>query len=312
MDLQVPANLYGMAIAEPPQLSVKHDGRGLFVTEIARVYFMLLINYFVCSLFVLQINEMNDGAEHHCSAQLVLLEFICVFVFEVQMLTELQESVGMVFLILTAKGPSAEVQKEGSGRFSRGPSLYAQARDASPTGGAVLVNEDNGGSWMRRLKKRLRRTEEEQQWAFEGISWTFKAWSLLVVAVPKVLLGLAVAYIGGVYIIKSADAETMVMSTLAVVFIADIDAILYEAFTSSAMRCELEDMEPVEVPLSNAKRFGLWLLSGVFAPVIMAAASAAIMWQVRRQDCDGEIWSASDMRVALLHHIKSSIASIAQ
>uniref|UniRef100_A0A7S1W4B8 Uncharacterized protein n=1 Tax=Alexandrium catenella TaxID=2925 RepID=A0A7S1W4B8_ALECA len=307
MDLQVPANLYGMAIAEPPQLSVKHDGRGLFVTEIARVYFMLLINYFVCSLFVLQINEMNDGAEHHCSAQLVLLEFICVFIFEVQMLVELQESAGMVFLVLTAKGPQAQPQT--SNRLSR----YTQAREASPTSGAVLVNEDSrSGSWLKRMTKRLRKTEDGPQWTFEGISWKFKAWSLVVVAVPKVLLGLALAYIGGIYIIKSKDAETMVMSTLAVVFIADIDAILYEAFTSSAMRCELEDMEPVEVPLSNAKRLGLWLASGILAPLAVAAVSVAVMWRIKQQDCHGEVWSVSDMRAELMHHLRSSITGIAQ
>lgn len=299
MELEVPANLYGMAIAEPPQLNKKHDGALICVLELTRVYTMLFINYVVSLLFVLQVKQMNDVTSHHCSGGLVVLEFICVFIFEVQMLAHTQESFSMMFLLLSAKEA-----KEPSNTI---PGSYSQARDTSPSHGAVLAQEGAAGSWLRRLRRRLR-GGEASAWTLDGISRRFKAWSLLVVAVPKFLLGLAVAYTGGVYIIKSQNEETMVMSTLAVVFIAEIDEILYLAFTSSVMRYHLENMAAVEVQLSNAKRLGLWFASGMLAPLLMAAATVFIMWHTRQMECNGEVWSMQDVRNEMMDTIHSVIS----
>uniref|UniRef100_A0A7S1RI12 Uncharacterized protein n=1 Tax=Alexandrium catenella TaxID=2925 RepID=A0A7S1RI12_ALECA len=199
----------------------------------------------------------------------------------------------MVFLLLSAK----EISNSMPG------ASYMPARTGTPSHGAVLAQEAPG-SWMRRLKRKLH-SGEAPAWSLDGIGRRFKVWSMLVVAVPKFLLGLAVAYTGGVYIIKSESEETMVMSTLAVVFIAEIDDILYLAFTSSVMRQSLETTPAVEVELSNAKRLALWFASGMLAPLVIAGATAFIMWHTRQVECVGAMWTTQDIRNELLDAFQS-------
>lgn len=84
---------------------------------------------------------------------------------------------------------------------------------------------------------------------------------------------------------KSESEGDMVMSTLAVVFIADIDLLLYSAFTSNVIKFNLAQMKTVDVELSNKTRVAMWFASSVLCPLVTVAASALIVFRTKARDC---------------------------
>jgi len=272
MDLHVPENLYGMAIVAPAQGNWKHDGIMLYL-ELLRVYMTLCFNYIILGLFILEIHKLDNGGHVDCSLSSSVLEMVCVFVFEARMLLDILESASLISILYFASAP-----KEG----------FTRARDASPGGGVVLEHEAKK-SWLSKISGSSKQLENV--WDLDGISYRFRAFSLLFVALPKVVLAVTIAYVGGVYIIKSPDQATLVMNTLAVVFLSEIDEILYQAFTSEAIRRKLRDVQLLEIPLTNTKRFWLWFMSAIIYPALMVAGTLFVMAHARYQECPNFQWS---------------------
>merc|ERR1719145_104716 len=108
---------------------------------------------------------------------------------------------------------------------------------------------------------------------------------------PKLTIDLVLAYLGGVYIVESPDDEALLMNTLAVVFIAEIEELLYLAFTSDAMRHSLESMRPVEVSMGNRQRLASWFTCSILFPVFTVLASLAVMDHTRRMNCPDFVMS---------------------
>lgn len=169
--------------------------------------------------------------------------------------------------------------------FTKG---YARTASDSPKSGAVLAAENTEGRFSGMLKK-LRppssSSHDESQWKLDGIGGVFRTWSFFAVALPKLLLDILLAYVGGVYIMKSESQGDMVMSTLQVVFIADIDFVLYRAFTSNVIKFNLAHMKTVDVELSNRTRVAMWFSSSVLCPLVTVAASAMIVIRTKMRDC---------------------------
>lgn len=293
MELAVPESLYGLAILEPAVLNRKHDGNLMYFVEIGRVFFMLSLSYLLSALFLLKVWRMNQShAMSQCSNNLLLLENACVFLFEVTIVKEVHNTLTMMSILWMAPWPKTLTKSSGQSGylptlFTRG---YAQAGSDSPKSGAVLAAENPEGRFSGMLKK-LRppssssSSQDESQWKLDGIGCFFRTWSLFAVALPKLILEILLAYIGGVYIIKSESEGDMVMNTLAVVFIADIDLVLYRAFTSNVIKFNLAHMKTVDVELSNKTRVAMWLASSVLCPLVTVAASALIVFRSKARDC---------------------------
>jgi len=297
MELSVPAGLYGMAIAEPAQLNRKLDGTLMCFVENVRVQGILWMNYLLIGLFLMQIWKMTQQLwMADCSGRLLLLEFGCVFLFEVRMLDEVRKALAIMSLLWAAP-------KERE-------SQYSNARDCSPSAGAIFEKEaapePQSGLFMRSLKK-IRRmgssaansSSDLMQWKLDGIGRCYRLFCMLNVAIPVLLLSLATAYLGGLYILRSGSDAEMVMNTLAVEFVANIEQFLYMAFTSDAVRYSVETMKPVEVDLTNRQRVFGWFSSSILCPMVIIATAGYMMYHTRGIDCPYFEWTTADVIDAL-------------
>jgi len=295
--LAVPASLYGLTIAVPTMVDLAHDGALIYVAELGRGLMMLLLNYAVQLLFLAElwrVSQDREGSIEECKeATSLCLELGCVFLFESTVLMDIRKSLTILSLVWAAPGPRYKSVTEGA---SLAAGAYQGVRAYSPKTGAVLgADEGEGGrsSYFTRMYRKVRPSPSPgvKQWKLDGISNSFRLWSSLTVALPKLFIGTALAYLGGIYIERSVDQEAMVLNTLAVVFIADIDEILYRAFTSDAMKDNLEHMRTVELTLSNRKRFCMWFLSSVICPLLTIGAAGFIIVHSRASDCPDFVWS---------------------
>lgn len=287
MEVTAPASLSGMAIVEPAALNRKLDGSFIYFVEMFRVQLMLWINYVVMCLLLWQIWEMiEEKAMADCSGKLLRLELICVFLFEVSMLAELRNSLSIISLLWAAP--------------ARIHSRRLASPDSSPAAGAILAKEaveEVAGNRFTRFYRRMSSLKSDSHsdgpapWKLDGISCKYRAWCMLTVGIPSLVLNLALAYLGALYIMRSDSDSDMVMDTLAVVFVAEIEDFLYVAFTSDAMRYNLENMEPVELALTNRQRSFGWFFSSIVTPMLTAAATALVVRHTRHVDCPGFTWS---------------------
>lgn len=289
MELSVPESSYGLAIVEPAVLNRKVDGSFMFFVEIGRVFFMLTMTFVLTGLFLLQVWKMNESIHMSlCGNETGLLELACVFLFEVAISKEVIESMTCFSVLWHAPKPK-------SSSFH-----YTRSNSDSPKSGAVLAAEvaEAKGMFSGMFKKKS--GSVDSQWKLDGISFRFRVLCTLAVAAPKLLLEVLLAYLGGVYILKSGDEGAMVMNTLAVVFIADFDEVLYTAFTSNAVKSNLSQMKTVDVELSNRSRMTMWFASSVLCPLMTLAASAWIVFHTKNTDCEDFMWSWQQAFAGLL------------
>merc|ERR1712023_458182 len=115
------------------------------------------------------------------------------------------------------------------------------------------------------------------QWSLDGMTRPFKGYCLCLIAIPRVVIGLLLALIGGLYIKLTDAQEDLVLNTLAVNFVVDIDEILYQAFTSEATKGNLDNMKTVSVDVDNRIRLWLWFSSTVLHPMVVLGVTAVVM-----------------------------------
>jgi len=276
MEVPAPAGLYGMAIVEPAVLDRKLDGTFVYLVELMRVFGMLCLNYTVIGLFLLQLWKMNErSGTWDCSARLLPLELGCVFLFEVRMLSDVRNGLSILTLLWCAP-------RQAAANSSLSEKIYRGLAD-SPKIGAVMVKEEESQSGF--LWRISRKRGNDRLWSLHGLTCTFRLWCTCVVGLPKLAIDLALAYMGGVYIVQSETDEAMLMNTLAVVFISEIEALLYQAFTSDVMRQSLEGMRPVEVEMSNKKRFFMWFACSFLGPLATVFVALGVIHHTRRINC---------------------------
>lgn len=289
-ELYVPVSVCGIALAEPRVLSRKNDGYMIFIIEHLRIWILLLVTFCIQLLFVFELRYIEHGETTvlmTCSNEFVLLEFVCVYVFEVFMFAEIRGSLNLFRLIWYATPHNndyvAMTQWGGDGTQS--------------AEGAILHNMPERGFLMRALKN-FRRTHSSHSevlhvkpWTLAGMRTATKVFLFLMVAFPKLILSVGTAYVGGLYIMcegsgASGQREALLFSTLAVNFIGDFDHVLFEAFTSQPVKYQLENMDPVVVELTQLQCTIYWLMSAIVYPSMLFVGSVYLVYYYKRKHCD--------------------------
>jgi len=290
MELYIPADILGVAIAEPLHLSRKTDGLFVFVSELVKCYGLLLLN-FMLQLWLLHkisgVNESKMGHQTKCPEGIVT-QVVCVFVFEASIFIQLKECRDNFCMLYYTQ---AVVQ--GS---------YAMANGQSR--GAVLVQTDN--SLFSRITKKVRPTppKDVQLWSLDYITPAYKVWSVLVIVLPQTLIVLAVAYQGGLFIAMCEDTEDIVLNSLAVTFILDIGEIIYHSFTPHATKSALESAKAVEIELSNNERYDLWIKNKFVYPLLVTMWSMWLVWRgVTQLGCPDDEFDELKMKYLKLLHL---------
>mmetsp|Transcript_62733 Transcript_62733/g.149674 ORF Transcript_62733/g.149674 Transcript_62733/m.149674 type:complete len:332 (-) Transcript_62733:75-1070(-) len=298
MELNIPSNLSGLAIAEPLALDVKHDGRFVFTIELLRCYLLLFLQYAIQVYFIYQIAAINTLHENPvaCSDDRhdIILEMVSVFVFILAVWDEFDSSLGTLMMLWSA--PSTQLQeklREKEPKTARYMPLTASTPNkdsgSKSTSGAVLEathpqgsgsgsSTNLGGvtSFVFQLGKK-KAAKGMKQWSLDEMGRCYKGWSLLIVGLPKIFTTVCVGYFGGLYICYSEDREALLQNTLAMTFVVEVEYLLFKAFTPVATSSHLEHAKGVPVELNNTMRFMLWFLSAAVYPVLTMCSTVFIV-----------------------------------
>jgi hypothetical protein len=285
--LHVPCDLYGLFVAEPLQLDASIDGWTIVFLAMIRAFFFISLNFIIQMLYVVRIHRMNMKVQDkpQCSNEHPYMQMICVFVFGISIFSELRGCVD--FLALVVRCP---VSRAGGGYLGIG-----RGSDGSHGHGAVLSQEiaERPSGFRARVANWAKRSsvlDKTHIWTLDSMSRGWKAVCLLFVGVPRVLICCLLAKAGAGYIVRSPQ---IIVDTVAVLFVVDVATFIYSAFTTNAVKQQLEMVQPVEWRPSNTRRFMSFLFVNFAYPVLLVCFSVAFVW-LSRQACDeGEDFQSS-------------------
>lgn len=275
---QLPVNVYGLAIAEPLQLDAQVDGPFIVGMEYFRVLSLLVLTYVVQCGFLKVVRQMYVSDWHSqlhdtCSEDLYFLQHVCIFIFCVAVWGSISSTMDMIV------GISGAPIKQGYSSLS----LRSQQ-----TSHGVVVEADhendatNAADWMRRRMKKA--VTKEYHWNLSGITTVSKCCALLGVALPKLMIGTATMVFGCQFIMLSPDSESLIMNSLAFLFILDIDDYFYHSFTTTTIKARLEDMEPIELNPAGFDRIAHWWWKTFCVPLLLCSATHGVVY-LHRKHC---------------------------
>ena len=100
---------------------------------------------------------------------------------------------------------------------------------------------------------------------------------ILFAAIPRMLICLLLGFIGAIYIGRSESQEAMLLNTLAVLFVLDIDDAIYNVFTSGSLKVHMEHIKPIILHPTNNDRLIAFFFASFIFPVLVVALSVVIV-----------------------------------
>lgn len=298
--LHLPNDLYGLFVAEPLQLDASVDGWAIVILAMTRAFFFIALNFAIQMLYVVRIHRLSVEMQgEQCRHEHSYMQVVCVFVFGVSIFRELRDC--MDFVALVVRCPvSREGGYVGMGS-SRGPdgSHYRHGAVLSSQGssGAVLSQERASGasrilSWARRREAPISKEGGPHAWSLDSMRRSWKVACLLFVGLPRVFVCSLFAKVGAGFIVRSPE-EDIIIDTVAVLFVVDVGTFMYNAFTTNAVKQQLEQMKPVEWQPSNAHRLMAFLYVNFAYPVLLICFSITVVWYSRNACGEGEDFQSS-------------------
>jgi len=297
MEVEVPGSLYAMTIVELASLSRKADGDLVFFAEITRVMFMLFLNYAMTCFFIAQLGKMVaeqfDLGERECEMDFLILIYICVFMFEVAMLGHLAKCIRLMELLYFAKSPAPSTYSPVAATSNK-EALRSSVSSIGSGTGAIMLGEKTLGKRMQTFIRHPIHGDRNDQhgmirWSLHQTRPFYRMFCFFLIVLPKLVADIMLAYLGGLYIASTDEGSDMLLNTLAVVFIAEVDEMMYSAFTSADMKYNLENMKAVKLVQTNQVRVGMWLFHSFVMPALALGFSYYATSHVSGCTFDGSI-----------------------
>jgi hypothetical protein len=305
-EARIPADLSGFVVVIPLQLNLEVDGVLLTCAELFRSYFLLFLSYGVQAVFLYQIALIDEDKAGNCDdGRLYFLSLICVFTFTVSIFEEANEIKNLAVTLYKCPSrqefytrltevcgvadqatiPTALRNEDGARsprRCAEGPpgmdtkhgAILEAEREAAKSAKSLM---DHMSHFARMLKPGQRAHEVLDEWTLDGMTWQWKAWSFVVVVLPRILLTVALFCVGAFYIMRSGDKGQMIMNTLAVNFIVDIDDQLYKVFTSGSLKVHMENVKPIPLHPTNMDRLVSFLFASIVSPALAVGISVGFV-----------------------------------
>lgn len=283
IELTLPGSMSSMFIVEPLVLNKRVDGPLIYYGEFIRCAALVYLGYAIQSYMVYMIFLMDVDCAMEVPEKAAILEFVCVFVFEISMFVEVRNAANIVHLLWMAPTTSFGLE------FILGEASTNSGSARENARGAVMTEGEVG--WMHSQVRRVRgkKAEDTAQWSLKNMSEVYKAWSLLAIAGPKLLIGVCLALVGGIWIPQSPTPEDLILNTLAMNFIVDIDPLMYGAFTSEAAKEDLDHMTPIPHKITNKGRKTLWAMNAFVYPLLVLLVSWGVVQLSKKvAACAGE------------------------
>jgi hypothetical protein len=274
-EYQLPESLYGLTVAEPLQLQKAVDGSFIYYTEYIRSYALLFVNYGVQGLFLWHFAKINgDNAEEMagCDSEFDVLKVSSIFVFNVSAFLELRKIRNMYKGIWACptggKGAFAVVAGD-----THGGVLEAEAKSASNPFAGMMIWGAN----------RALGTE----WSLDNMTFSYKVVVGVLIIIPRTALALGVMWIGAVYVMQSSDAETIMLNTLAVLFVLDVDNFFYDAFTATHMKMQLTTVPGIALEPGKWEHLFSFFNSLIGYPLLVTCATFCLFF-LHKSNCGGQ------------------------
>ena len=95
-----------------------------------------------------------------------------------------------------------------------------------------------------------------------GMTLRHKYFNILFIVIPKMALAIVLAVIGGIFIVRSEDNETVILNALAAYFIVEVDEYLFSATQDRATARQLQELPPFKKILGPSRhKNNIWFLS---------------------------------------------------
>ena len=240
------ATVYTLALLGPMLLPWDADASGTLPNfwftcwSVFQRSYMVLLYAITMEMFIMyQLSDLVFSGGNECGAHIFFfLKLACNSVFTGFVLAELFETMSMIDWIRHA--PDAhpdslrEWWKENCLSKQKKKSLRERPRFT--------------GIEMKRLADN--KEEFDPDW---GIPMGYKLFCLIVLLVPKLCLGVFTWVIGTAFIALSETNTDLILNTLAVGFVQDIDEIVFMFTTSLGMQEAIANMPPVKLRDLRAK-----------------------------------------------------------
>eukprot|EP00929_Paragymnodinium_shiwhaense_P018078 TRINITY_DN12803_c0_g1_i1.p1 TRINITY_DN12803_c0_g1~~TRINITY_DN12803_c0_g1_i1.p1 ORF type:complete len:310 (+),score=66.42 TRINITY_DN12803_c0_g1_i1:69-998(+) len=292
--MAIPQDLYGLFLIEPLQLNCEVDGCAVVALAMMRSAFFVAMLYTIQLFFISQIQQQNDVHADICGHGRPALQMVCVFVFSVSIFRELLHAYNLFELLW-----HCPIKAANRGSYTE---LIGTSNSNGSHGAVLQRNEKKGGmsSIMRWARKQTKKTV----WSLDNMTICWKAISLAFVAVPRMVIGALLAWVGVGFIMKS-DEDTLMFDTLSCVFVVDICALMYGAFTTDIVKHQVQEAKPVEWHPSNSQRLAMFLFSSFLHPAIVVGYTFGTVnyW---RHECGLDTDQAfTDIPADVEHSLKS-------
>merc|ERR1719324_1594764 len=113
-------------------------------------------------------------------------------------------------------------------------------------------------------------------WTLNNMTGFYKTVVFLLIILPRMIIAVLVVWIGAIYILNSSDAETMLLNTLAVLFVLDIDEFFYQTFTATHMKMQLTTVPEIKLNPGKWTHVAGFFNSLVGYPALVTIASLVI------------------------------------
>jgi len=200
---------------------------------------------------------------------------VCVYVFCVAVFGEIRDSMDMFMGVwgcpVVQDGSYSSLMLAG-GQPANGPGVVVDNNDESDATSSM--------DWMRRkLKKEV--TESVALWNLSRMTKVRKYFDLAVIVFPKLAIGTLTLVFGCKYIMGSPDSETLIMNTLAVLFVLDLDEYIYQTFTTTTVKARIDSMEHILLNPSSTDRVAAYFMTTFGIPLIVGSATLGFVYSHR-------------------------------
>lgn len=260
--------------------------------------FVLLVGNFSMQIFFVQcVQWLNkDFVEHSSScACTLLIQWVAVFFWELEMWSEITETLDMAELIYYVPNTSKSDSSEGHHLMDN--SVWQTCLNVSQ--GSNLQRSAGLNFWKRQSSKDHSNVHEWSPEECLEILWPGhlerprKMFLVISLLVPKLMVAVLLSYIGGVYIFLSKNDEVVILSVVAAEFVLRIDQILFSSFAIPEVSSLMKKAQPIGFHMSEGTFWTQWRTSSFLCmtvdPLLVFMISYAILvFGVEEEKCPSE------------------------
>jgi len=283
--LEVPQNLYGLFLVEPLQMKPSVDGWLIIALLVCRAWFFILVTYFVQATYIVRLHVINhDMTGEQCTNDLHL-QVTCIFVLTAAGFQELREIIDFASLLywLPVIGIFDGYQKVETASARRDGEVFNAEAEAqaqrSPGFRSALWRLAARGS-----RKNLQ--AGEKLWRLQGASRLWKGICACIVVLPRLIICMALVRFASGFLMRKPE-ESMVVDTVAALFVLEISGFLFNAFTTDEVKQQLVATEGIKIVTSQWHRIAMFVFVHFVYPLLCVGFAVGMVYYLRG-DCTDE------------------------